>query len=249
MTLRCGASIGRTGGDARQELLLGRSVPLRHETPAGTPGDPLERAAGPGPERFPAAYREAPAYLMLGNLDPGVQAGCWTRWPDRPRWWMDTMNFWMECPGGVAQSDERVDILAINDAEGTAAEQERTWRKRPPRCRRWARGIWSVRRGNMAPLLFSGDRALRPPCRWRTSWTPRVPGHLRQRPDRPTWPAPRPQLRTSGGPSSWAAPWPAFCCERFGDRTATGTGPGQHRCARIREFVDLVDFDIQVVDQ
>jgi hypothetical protein len=79
----------------KESFFWSRPVPLRHEH-ARHAGDAPERAAGPGPETSERHYKAAP-YLMLGNLDPKVQAKVLDQMEATPRMVvMDTMNFWMD---------------------------------------------------------------------------------------------------------------------------------------------------------
>src|SRR6187455_1000839 len=62
-------------------------------------------------------YSEA-KYLMLGNLDPKVQAKVLDQTKDPALVVMDTMNFWMDSAmEDLKKVIARVDILTINDAE------------------------------------------------------------------------------------------------------------------------------------
>jgi hypothetical protein len=47
--------------------------------------------------KLPESLPPRRTYVMLGNLDPTVQARCSIRWTERPALVvMDTMNFWMD---------------------------------------------------------------------------------------------------------------------------------------------------------
>lgn len=66
----------------------------------------------------PNSYKDCD-FLMLGNLDPGVQMQVMEQLPIRPKLVvLDTMNFWMENTlDQLMKSIAKVDVLAINDEE------------------------------------------------------------------------------------------------------------------------------------
>src|SRR6185295_19929377 len=66
---------------------------------------------------LPAHFQSAP-YVMLGNLDPKVQAKVLDQATNPALVVMDTMNFWMDSAmDELRKVIARVDILTINDAE------------------------------------------------------------------------------------------------------------------------------------
>ena len=67
---------------------------------------------------LPESYKHCD-FLMLGNLDPGVQIRVMEQLPVRPKLVvLDTMNFWMEnTPDRLMEAIAKVDVLAVNDEE------------------------------------------------------------------------------------------------------------------------------------
>ena len=68
--------------------------------------------------QVPAGARNAD-YVMLGNLDPNVQASVLDQMESRPKLIvLDTMNFWMDIAlEPLKEVIKRIDVLTINDEE------------------------------------------------------------------------------------------------------------------------------------
>ena len=200
---------------------------------------------------LPAAYREAP-YLMLGNLDPGVQAKVLDQMAEPPALVvMDTMNFWMDSAlEALHKVIGRVDILAINDAEARQLSGEHSLVKAASKILAMGPRHLVVKKGEHGALLFSGDRVffapalpledIVDPTGAGDTFAGGLIGYLASTGDHSFENLKRAIIVGSAMAS--------FCCERFGiERLLELDRASIDR--RIREFVDLVDFDIQVVDQ
>jgi sugar/nucleoside kinase (ribokinase family) len=198
--------------------------------------------------KLPAAYTEAP-YLMLGNLDPVIQAKVLDQVKDPKLVVMDTMNFWMDSAlEKLKEVIARVDILTINDAEARQLSGEYSLVKAASKILALGPKYLVVKKGEHGALLFSADRVF---------FAPALPledvidptgagdtfaggfiGYLAATQDHGFENLKRAIIVGSALAS--------FTCEKFGierlaevDREAIDE--------RIQQFVDLVDFDIELV--
>lgn len=199
---------------------------------------------------LPPAYTEAP-YVMLGNLDPTVQAKVLDQ-VTKPRLVvMDTMNFWMDSAlDKLKEVIARVDILTINDAEARQLSGEHSLVKAAARILAMGPKYLVVKKGEHGALLFGPDRVF---------FAPALPledvidptgagdtfaggfiGYLAATQDHGFENLKRAIIVGSALAS--------FTCEKFGierlvevDREAIDQ--------RIQQFVELVDFDIELVQE
>jgi sugar/nucleoside kinase (ribokinase family) len=200
--------------------------------------------------KLPQAYRSAP-YVMLGNLDPKVQAKVLDQMQERPALVvMDTMNFWMDSAmADLKKVISRVDILTINDAETRQLSGEHSLVKGAQKILAMGPKYLVVKKGEHGALLFSKDRVF---------FAPALPledivdptgagdtfaggfiGYLARSGDHSF-----DNLKRAIIVGSTLA---SFCCEKFGiERLLTLTRDDIDR--RIQQFVDLVDFDIELVE-
>jgi sugar/nucleoside kinase (ribokinase family) len=200
--------------------------------------------------KLPADYRTAP-YVMLGNLDPKVQAKVLDQMTERPALVvMDTMNFWMDSAmEDLKKVIARVDILTINDAEARQLSGEHSLVKGAAKILAMGPKYLVIKKGEHGALLFGQDRIF---------FAPALPledvvdptgagdtfaggfiGFLARTQDHSFDNLKRAIIVGSALAS--------FCCEKFGierllevDREAIDE--------RIQQFVELVDFDIELVE-
>jgi sugar/nucleoside kinase (ribokinase family) len=199
---------------------------------------------------LPEAYRSAP-YVMLGNLDPRVQAKVLDQMSTRPKLVvMDTMNYWMEnAMDALRAVIARVDILAINDAEARQLSGQHSLVKAAAIILDMGPKHLVIKKGEHGALLFSKDRVF---------FAPALPledvvdptgagdtfaggfiGFLARSQDHSFDNLKRAIIVGSALAS--------FCCEKFGiERMLEITRADIDQ--RIQEFVDLVDFDIELVE-
>lgn len=199
--------------------------------------------------KLPPAYTEAP-YVMLGNLDPKVQAKVLDQVKNPALVAMDTMNFWMDSAmEDLKKVIARVDILTINDAEARQLSGEHSLVKAAARIMAMGPEYLVVKKGEHGALLFGKDRVF---------FAPALPledvidptgagdtfaggfiGYLAHTRDHSFENLKRAIIVGSAMAS--------FTCEKFGierlaevDREAI-----DHR---IQQFIELVDFDIELVE-
>ena len=200
--------------------------------------------------KLPEPYTKAP-YVMLGNLDPKVQAKVLDQMAERPALVvMDTMNFWMDSAlEDLLQVIARVDILCVNDAEARQLSGEHSLVKAATKILAMGPKYLVVKKGEHGALLFSPDRVF---------FAPALPledvvdptgagdtfaggfiGFLARTQDHSFDNLKRAIIVGSALAS--------FTCERFGiERLVEITR--EDIDARIQQFVELVDFDIELVE-
>jgi sugar/nucleoside kinase (ribokinase family) len=200
--------------------------------------------------KLPAAYTQAP-YVMLGNLDPKVQAKVLDQMAERPALVvMDTMNFWMDSAlEDLKRVIQRVDILAINDAEARQLSGEHSLVKAAGKILAMGPKYLVVKKGEHGALLFGPDRVF---------FAPALPledvvdptgagdtfaggfiGYLARTQDHSFDNLKRAIIVGSALAS--------FTCEKFGiERLAEITREDIDQ--RVQQFVELVDFDIELVE-
>ncbi|HMU14848.1 MAG: bifunctional hydroxymethylpyrimidine kinase/phosphomethylpyrimidine kinase [Bacteroidetes bacterium] len=201
--------------------------------------------------KLPASYRKAP-YVMLGNLDPVVQGKVLDQMDERPALVvMDTMNFWMDSAlDKLKEVIRRVDILTINDAEARQLSGEHSLVKAAARILTMGPKYLVVKKGEHGALLFGAGRVF---------FAPALPledvidptgagdtfaggfiGYLARTQDHGFDNLKRAIIVGSALAS--------FTCEKFGiDRLVEVSR--EEVDARIQQFVELVDFDIELVEE
>ena len=198
---------------------------------------------------LPEAYRKA-SYVMLGNLDPTVQGKVLDQMDKRPAMVvMDTMNFWMDIAmDKLKEVIARVDILTINDAEARQLSGEHSLVKAAAKIMAMGPKFLVVKKGEHGALLFGNDRVF---------FAPALPlediidptgagdtfaggfiGYLAHTKDHSFDNLKRAIIVGSAMAS--------FTCEKFGIERLTELSR-EDIDDRIRQFVELVDFDIELV--
>jgi len=199
---------------------------------------------------LPEAYTKAPC-VMLGNLDPKVQAKVLDQMVGRPALVvMDTMNFWMDSAlDELKKVIARVDILTINDAEARQLSGEHSLVKAATKILAMGPKYLVVKKGEHGALLFGQDRVF---------FAPALPledvvdptgagdtfaggfiGYLARTQDHSFDNLKRAIIVGSALAS--------FTCEKFGIERLVEISR-EDIDERIQQFVDLVDFDIELVE-
>jgi len=199
--------------------------------------------------KLPEHFKAAP-YVLLGNLDPKVQAKVLDQVTDPALVVMDTMNFWMDSAlEDLKKVIARVDILCVNDAEARQLSGEHSLVKAANKILAMGPKYLVVKKGEHGALLFSEDRVF---------FAPALPlediidptgagdtfaggfiGYLARTQDHSFDNLKRAIIVGSALAS--------FCCEKFGvERLLQITREDIDH--RVQQFIDLVDFDIELVE-
>jgi len=200
--------------------------------------------------KVPTEARNAD-YVMLGNLDPNVQASVLDQMESRPKLIvLDTMNFWMDIAlDPLKEVIKRIDVLTINDEEARQLSGEHSLVKAAQIILKMGPTTLVIKKGEHGALLFNSDEVF---------FAPALPleevldptgagdtfaggfiGYLAHTNDISFNNMKRGVVLGSALAS--------FTCEKFGtDRLLELTQVELDE--RIQRFVDLVDFDIILKD-
>ena len=197
----------------------------------------------------PASYQNA-EFLMLGNLDPKIQMSVIRQMKQRPKLIvMDTMNFWMEV--AMPQLEEvlkEVDVLMLNDSEARQLSAQFSLVKAAKEILKMGPKYLIIKKGEHGALLFHKDQVF---------FAPALPledvfdptgagdtfaggfiGHIARTKD-----ISFDNMKTGIIVGSAMA---SYCVEKFGpERLKEISRPDID--ARIQQFVELVNFDIELV--
>jgi sugar/nucleoside kinase (ribokinase family) len=197
----------------------------------------------------PDSYQGA-EFLMLGNLDPEVQKKVIQQIKKRPKLIvMDTMNFWMEI--ALPQLEEvlkMVDVLMVNDSEARQLSGQFSLVKAARAILDMGPKYLIIKKGEHGALLFQGERVF---------FAPALPleevfdptgagdtfaggfiGHLAKTKD-----ISFDNMKTAIIVGSAMA---SYCVEKFGPERLKEITK-EDIDSRIREFVQLVNFDIELI--
>ena len=188
-------------------------------------------------------------YLMLGNLTPMVQMQVLERLKHRPKLVvMDTMNFWMESAlDDLKKVLTKVDVLSINDEEARQLADDYSLVKAARKIMAMGPKMLIIKKGEHGALLFHQDQAFFAPALpleevfdptgAGDSFAGGFLGYLAATKDTSFENMKRAVIHGSAIAS--------FCVEKFGpERLVELTKPELHE--RIQEFIDLVQFDIEL---
>lgn len=197
---------------------------------------------------LPDSYQGA-EFLMLGNLDPVIQQKVITQLKKRPKLIvMDTMNFWMEA--AMPQLEETlklVDVLMVNDSEARQLSAQFSLVKAAKEIMKMGPKYLIIKKGEHGALLFHGDQVF---------FAPALPleevfdptgagdtfaggfmGHIARTRD-----ISFENMKTAIIVGSAMA---SFCVEKFGPQRLKEITQADID-ARIQQFVNLVNFDIEL---
>jgi sugar/nucleoside kinase (ribokinase family) len=197
----------------------------------------------------PESYQGS-EFLMLGNLAPSVQISVIQQMKKRPKLIaMDTMNFWMDIAlPELKQLLGMVDVLTVNDGEARQLSGEFSLVKAAKAIMKMGPKYVIIKKGEHGALLFHGDQVF---------FAPALPleevfdptgagdtfaggfiGYLAGTKD-----ISFENMKTAIIVGSAMA---SFCVEKFGPSRLKEINKADID-ARIRQFVDLVNFDIELV--
>lgn len=199
--------------------------------------------------QLPESYQGA-EFLMLGNLDPSIQKKVILQMKKRPKLIvMDTMNFWMEIAlPQLLETLKLVDVLMVNDSEARQLTGQFSLVKAAKEILKMGPKYLIIKKGEHGALLFHEDKVF---------FAPALPlevvfdptgagdtfaggfiGHIAKTGDISFENMKRGIIVGSAMAS--------FCVEKFGPERLKEVN--KHDIdLRIQEFVNLVNFDIELV--
>lgn len=109
--------------------------------------------------QVPDSYQDAD-FLMLGNLDPKIQLSVIKQLKKRPKLIaLDTMNFWMEIAmEPLKEVLKEIDVLTINDEEARQLSGEFSIVKAAHKILKMGPKYLIIKRGEYGAVLFDKDR-------------------------------------------------------------------------------------------
>lgn len=197
----------------------------------------------------PDTYQDC-EFLMLGNLSPAVQLSVISQFKSRPKLIvMDTMNFWMEaCLEDLKKAISQIDVLLVNDSEARQLSGEYSLVKAAMKIMQMGPQYLIIKKGEHGALLFHKNHVF---------FAPALPleevfdptgagdtfaggfiGHLAKTKD-----ISFENMKTAIIVGSVMA---SFCVEKFGTERMRELTKADID-ARLNEFVQLVNFDIDLV--
>lgn len=200
--------------------------------------------------KVPQSYQGAD-YVMLGNLDPKVQLSVLDQLTTRPKFVaLDTMNFWMDVAlEPLKQVIAKVDILTVNDEEARQLTGEYSLTKAAKKILEMGPKFAIIKKGEHGALLFDKEHMF---------FAPALPleevvdptgagdtfaggfmGYLAHTGDLTFDNLKRAIIIGSAMAS--------FTCEKFGTERLLSLTDNDID-SRIQKFVDLVDFNILLVE-
>lgn len=198
--------------------------------------------------QVPDSYQDC-EFLMLGNLLPAVQLKVINQLKERPRLIvMDTMNFWMETAmDDLKQVLKKVDVLMVNDSEARQLSDQFSLVKAAREIMKMGPKYLIIKKGEHGALLFHGNNVF---------FAPALPledvfdptgagdtfaggfiGHVARTKDI--------SFENMKSAIIVGSAMASFCVEKFGT-TRLKEISRQDIEARIQQFRDLVNFDIQL---
>lgn len=198
---------------------------------------------------IPDSYQDC-EYLMLGNLMPKIQHNVIMRLKKRPKLIvMDTMNFWMEIAmDDLLKNITLVDVLTVNDAEARQLTNEYSLVKAAKKILAMGPKYLVIKKGEHGALLFHNNEVF---------FAPALPleevfdptgagdtfaggfiGYLARMKDI--------SFESMKRGIIYGSAMASFCVEKFGTERILNLEQDELD-DRIQEFVDLVQFDITLV--
>ncbi|HVV03314.1 MAG TPA: PfkB family carbohydrate kinase [Puia sp.] len=198
---------------------------------------------------IPDSYQGS-EFVMLGNVNPSLQISVVQQLKTRPRLIaMDTMNFWMDSAlDDLKKLLTMVDVLLVNDSEARQLSGQFSLVKAAKEIQKMGPKYLVIKKGEHGALLFHKDQVF---------FAPALPleevfdptgagdtfaggfiGHIAQTRD-----VSFENMKTAIIVGSAMA---SFCVEKFGPTRLKEITKADID-GRIRQFVDLVNFDIELV--
>ena len=198
---------------------------------------------------IPDSYQDS-EFLMLGNIMPTLQINVVKQMKKRPKLIaMDTMNYWMDSAlDDLKKLITMVDVLMVNDSEARQLSGQYSLVKAARTIMQMGPKFLIIKKGEHGALLFHGDQVfVAPALPLEEVFDPTGAGdtfaggfigHLAHTRD-----ISFENMKTAIIVGSAMA---SFCVEKFGPNRLKEITRADID-SRIRQFVDLVNFDIKLV--
>jgi sugar/nucleoside kinase (ribokinase family) len=198
---------------------------------------------------IPESYQGS-EFLMLGNVNPSLQISVVGQMKQRPRLIaMDTMNYWMDTAlDDLKQLLTMVDVLMVNDSEARQLSGQFSLVKAARAIMKMGPRFLIIKKGEHGALLFHEDQVfVAPALPLEDVFDPTgagdtfaggFMGHIAHTKD-----ISFANMKTAIIVGSAMA---SFCVEKFGP-TRLKEITRADIDTRIRQFVDLVNFDIELI--
>lgn len=199
----------------------------------------------------PDSYQDA-EFLMLGNLDPKVQLSVIKQLKKRPKLIaLDTMNFWMEIAlDPLKEVLKEIDVLTINDEEARQLSGEYSIVKAARKILTMGPKFLIIKRGEYGAILFNNEKMffapalpleeVMDPTGAGDTFAGGFIGYIAQTKDLSFENMKRAIIVGSAMAS--------YTVEKFGTERLANLNDKQID-NRIQQFVDLVNFDIEYIEQ
>jgi len=189
-------------------------------------------------------------FLMLGNLVPAVQRSVIEQLTKRPKLIvLDTMNFWMDIAmDELKKTIAMIDILTINDSEARQLSGEYSLVKAAQKILAMGPKVLVIKKGEHGALLFNKEEVffapalpleeVYDPTGAGDSFAGGFIGYLAKTKDI--------SFDNMKRAIIFGSAMASFTVERFGTERLIGLSQADVD-ERVQEFVDLVQFDIDLV--
>ncbi|MEQ1733392.1 MAG: PfkB family carbohydrate kinase [Bacteroidia bacterium] len=191
-------------------------------------------------------------FLMLGNLMPKLQLDVIKQMTTRPKLIvLDTMNFWMDIAmDDLIENLKHIDVLTINDGEARQLSGEYSLVKAAQKILKMGPKYLIIKKGEHGALLFNNEQVF---------FAPALPledvfdptgagdtfaggfiGYLASTKDI--------SFENMKRAIIYGSAMASFCVEKFGTERLLNLTSAEVE-ERIQEFVNLVQFDISLVNE
>jgi sugar/nucleoside kinase (ribokinase family) len=189
-------------------------------------------------------------FLMLGNLVPAVQRSVIEQLTKRPKLIvLDTMNFWMDIAmDELKKTIAMIDVLTINDSEARQLSGEYSLVKAAQKILAMGPKVLVIKKGEHGALLFNKEEVffapalpleeVYDPTGAGDSFAGGFIGYLAKTKDI--------SFDNMKRAIIFGSAMASFTVERFGTERLIGLSQADVD-ERVQEFVDLVQFDIDLV--
>ncbi len=191
-------------------------------------------------------------FLMLGNLTPSVQMAVIDQLENRPKLVvLDTMNFWMDIALDELKSVlKKIDVLTINDEEARQLSGEYSLVKAAQSILQMGPEHLVIKKGEHGALLFNKESVFFAPALpledvfdptgAGDSFAGGFIGYLANTRDI--------SFDNMKRAIIFGSAMASFCVEKFGTERLIGLSQ-EEIDERVQDFIDLVQFDISLVNE